>query len=207
VVQAGAPPGTLNYITTAAPDSAARCAEIIAHPAVRKLTFTGSDRVGRALAVECARHLKPAVLELGGKSAALVLADADVPHAARTIVAGAMANAGQVCMATERVVVERTVAPKLRAAIVKLLEELDEAKTLSPLFAERSAENTVRMLADAKAAGAQFAYGDGTRSGAFVRPHLVTDVPVDSTLWQRESFGPGAPLLSFMRNSTERPPQ
>jgi acyl-CoA reductase-like NAD-dependent aldehyde dehydrogenase len=174
---------------------------------VRKITFTGSDTVGRALAIECAKHLKPAVLELGGKSAAVVLADADIEHAAQTIVFGALLHSGQICMSTERVIVEKSVAGKLRDAIKALVERVPVApeegegapvKHVAPLFKEQAAENVIKAIKEAQSQGATVLVGNSERQGASIRPHLLTNVPLGSTLWKRETFGPGSYLRYFL---------
>jgi acyl-CoA reductase-like NAD-dependent aldehyde dehydrogenase len=107
---AGFPPGVVNYITNAPADAAAVVEAMVAHPAVRRVNFTGSTRVGRLIAMTCARYLKPVVLELGGKAPLVVLDDADVDAAVNGAIFGAFANSGQICMSTERIVVDRRLA-------------------------------------------------------------------------------------------------
>ncbi|KAJ7698589.1 Aldehyde/histidinol dehydrogenase [Mycena rosella] len=196
--EAGLPNGVINYISMSRESSPALTAEIIAHPLVRKINFTGSDRVGRIIATEAAKHLKPTVLELGGKAPAVVLDDASIPDAANAIVFGAMLHSGQICMSTERVIVQRGAAEALIAQIKSLAASLTagDLKTdpksakLGPLFTEASAENVVSMIAEAKAAGAEVLLGDLARQGAVVKPHLVKGVKPGMRLWERESFGP-----------------
>ncbi|KAJ7089223.1 Aldehyde/histidinol dehydrogenase [Mycena belliarum] len=196
--EAGLPNGVVNYLSMSRESSPALTAQIIGHPLVRKINFTGSDRVGRIIAIEAAKHLKPTVLELGGKAPAVVLDDASVPDAANAIVFGAMLNSGQICMSTERVIVQRGAAEALIAQITSLVADLTvgDLKTdpksakLGPLFTEGSAENVVAMISEAKAAGAEVLVGDLARQGAVVRPHLVKGVKPGMRLWERESFGP-----------------
>src|SRR3984957_5045944 len=102
--------GVVNVISTEVKDAESVAEALIAHPAVRRVNFTGSTRVGRILAQIAARHLKPILLELGGKAPLIVLEDADVDAAVGGTVFGAFANAGQICMSTERVIVDETVA-------------------------------------------------------------------------------------------------
>lgn len=192
--EAGLPPGVLNYIPISREDSIFLTPEIIAHPFVRKITFTGSDRVGKIIAAEAARHLKPCVLELGGKAPAIVLADADIDAAARGIVYGGLFNSGQICMSTERVIIQRPADAPLIEALKKNIASLNvgapESARLSALFNEGSAEGVVGLLEDAKAAGAELVLGDATREGTVVKPHLVLGVSPGMRLWERESFGP-----------------
>ncbi|TFY57852.1 hypothetical protein EVJ58_g6775 [Rhodofomes roseus] len=115
--KAGLPAGVLNLVSTDKSEAPARVAEIIANPSVRKINFTGGPRVGRAVAVKAAEYLKPCVLELGGKAAVVVLEDADLETAANAIAYGALLNSGQVCMSTERVIVQKGVAAELAHAI------------------------------------------------------------------------------------------
>ncbi|THU96268.1 aldehyde dehydrogenase [Dendrothele bispora CBS 962.96] len=201
--EAGLPPGVLNFISTSKENAPGLTAEIIAHPLVRKVNFTGSDTVGRIINIECAKHLKPCVLELGGKAPAVVLSDADLDQASKCIVTGAMLHSGQICMSTERVIVQRPVSSTLISKIVSLASSLkagdpsdpsvtkaDKSVKLSALFSEGSAENVIGLLREAKEQGARVVVGDLERKGAVVQPHVVLDVKPGMRLWERESFGP-----------------
>ncbi len=108
--EAGFPPGVVNVVTNAPKDAGAVVDALIAHPAVRRVNFTGSSRVGKIIAKKCAEHLKPVLLELGGKSPLVVLDDADLDEAVNAAAFGAFANQGQICMSTERIVVDEKVA-------------------------------------------------------------------------------------------------
>jgi len=191
--EAGLPNGVLNFIHTSRESAPARTAEIIAHPAVRKINFTGSDRVGKIIASEAGKYLKPCVLELGGKAPAVVLNDADVPRAARAITSSALVHSGQICMSTERVIVQRGVADALKAALVTEFSKIKSGgpgEVLSAQFREDSTENIQKMMREAKEDGAEFLLGDGSREGAVIQPHIVTGVKPGMLLWERESFGP-----------------
>ena len=108
--EAGFPAGVVNYVTNAPKDAAAIVDAMIAAPAVRRVNFTGSTRVGRIIATVCAKYLKPVVLELGGKAPLLVLDDADLDAAVSGAAFGAFANSGQICMSTERIIVDEAIA-------------------------------------------------------------------------------------------------
>ncbi|KAI0741632.1 aldehyde dehydrogenase [Daedaleopsis nitida] len=197
--EAGLPKGVLNFISTSREDSPARTAEMIAHPMVRKINFTGSDRIGKIIAGEAAKYLKPCVFELGGKAPVIVLEDADIPRAARAITSSALLNSGQICMSTERVIVHRGVAPMLLRELTTLFKratagniETDPSAVLGALFTPGSAENVLAMIKDAVANGATLVLGDVKRQGTIVQPHIVTDVKPGMKLWERESFGPVA---------------
>ncbi|EMD35465.1 hypothetical protein CERSUDRAFT_116214 [Gelatoporia subvermispora B] len=198
--EAGLPDGVLNFISTTRADAPARVAEIIAHPLVRVVNFTGSDVVGRIIAGEAAKYLKPCVFELGGKSPVVVLEDADVERAARAITSSALLHSGQICMSTERVIVSRKVAPALTKALTGLFKKIHAGGAndeLGALFREDSAVKVVEMLKDAKDKGAKILVGDLTREGAVVQPHLVADVKTDMWIWNRETFGPVTTLVEF----------
>ncbi|OJT02400.1 Vanillin dehydrogenase [Trametes pubescens] len=195
--KAGLPKGVLNFISTTKEDSGPRVAEIIAHPAVRKINFTGSDNVGKLIAAEAAKYLKPCVFELGGKSPVIVLDDADIPRAARAITSSAVLHGGQICMSTERVIIQKGAADALIAELTALFKQViagdpqsDPTVAFGALFTEGSAENVLKMIKEAVDAGAKLLVGDLTRNGAVVQPHIVADVKSGMRLWQRESFGP-----------------
>ena len=128
---AGFPPGVVNVVTNAPKDAAAVVDALIAHPAVRRVNFTGSSRVGKIIARKCAEYLKPVLLELGGKSPLVILDDADLDEAVNAAAFGAFANQGQICMSTERIVVDEKVADefvKRFAAKAKSLSVGDPAR-------------------------------------------------------------------------------
>ena len=112
--QAGMPAGVVNLITNAPADAADVVEALIAHPDVRRINFTGSSHVGRIIAEKAGRHLKRVVLELGGKAPFVVLEDADLDAAAAAANFGAFMHQGQICMSTERIVVDRRVADRIR---------------------------------------------------------------------------------------------
>ncbi|TDL24450.1 ALDH-like protein [Rickenella mellea] len=195
--EAGIPPGVLNLVSVSKDNSPKLTAEIIANPLVRHINFTGSDRVGKILAAEAAKYLKPCVFELGGKAPAVVLDDANISDAARAITFGALLHSGQVCMSTERVIVQRGAAATLQSELLKLFRNVkagdptrDPSAQLSCLINEASAVNVVKMVEEAKSSGAQVLLGDIRREGARVQPHILTGVNPGMRAWDRESFGP-----------------
>ncbi|TDL14083.1 ALDH-like protein, partial [Rickenella mellea] len=161
------------------------------------IQFTGSDTVGKIIAAEASKYLKPCVFELGGKAPAVVLDDANVSEAARSIAWGAMLHSGQVCMSTERVIVQRNVAAALQSELVAICGRLtagdhinEPSIKLSCLFSESSAANVLTMIAEAKSAGAQVLLGDMKKDGAIIQPHILSGVKPGMRTWDRESFGP-----------------
>lgn len=198
--QAGLPDGVLNTLSTAPADAPAIVEALIAHPDVRRVNFTGSTRVGRILAEIAGRHLKPIVLELGGKAPLVVLDDANLEEAAKAVTFGAFANQGQICMSTERVVVSQAVADELVARLVEQASSLtvgdprERDVDLGCLITEAAAERVERLIDDAVRKGATLATG-GKRVGALVWPTILDGVHPDMEIYHEESFGPVAVVV------------
>ena len=168
---------------------------LIAHPAVRRVNFTGSSRVGKIIAKKCAEYLKPVLLELGGKSPLVILDDADLDEAVNAAAFGAFANQGQICMSTERIVVDEKVADefvKRFAAKAKSLSVGDprEGKAILGSVIDRSAADRVTSLVlDAVGKGAKLAAG-GSVNGTLINAHVLDHVTPDMRIYEEESFGP-----------------
>ncbi len=194
--EAGFPPGVVNYITNAPADAGAVVEAMVSHPAVRRVNFTGSTRVGRIIAQTCARYLKPAVLELGGKAPLVILDDADIDDAVNGAAFGSFANSGQICMSTERIIVDQKIAD----AFVKKFG--DKAKSL-PLGDPRKPEPVVlgsvigmatvehcnALIDDALSKGAKLVCGgkaDNTLMPATVLDHVTPAMRI----YHEETFGP-----------------
>jgi acyl-CoA reductase-like NAD-dependent aldehyde dehydrogenase len=193
ICSAGLPDGVLNYITNA-PDHAEEVVEaLIAHPAVRRVNFTGSTRVGREIAMTAAQHLKPCLLELSGKGTAVVLADADLDHAARAIAHGSFFNQGQVCMSTERVIVDTSIAAEFVARLAAEAETLrfapGQPSPLGALISPAAAVRVRAMIDDAVSKGAVLVTG-GELSGGGLQPAVLDRVAPGMMLYDDEAFGP-----------------
>ncbi|TDL25407.1 ALDH-like protein [Rickenella mellea] len=195
--EAGILPGVLNLISMSRENAPKLTTEIIGNPHVRHINFTGSDSVGKIIAAEAAKYLKPCVFELGGKTPAVVLDDANIPEAAQSIALGAMLHSGQVCVSTERVIVQRNIAAALQSELVAICGRLkagdhinDPSVNLSCLFSESSAANVLSTIEEAASAGAQVLLGDMKRDGAVIQPHVLSGVKPGMRAWDRESFGP-----------------
>lgn len=193
--QAGLPPGVLNVVSNA-PDDAPEIVEaLIAHPAVRRVNFTGSTRVGRRIAEVAGRHLKPALLELGGKAPMVVLDDADLGLAVEAAAFGAYMNQGQICMSTERLVVDERIADDFverLSAKVRTLKAGDPREGRTPLGSVVDARATQRIRAlirDALDKGAVLCAGGGAE-GTIVQATLLDRVSPAMRLYAEESFGP-----------------
>jgi len=193
--EAGFPPGVVNVVTNAPKDAGAVVDALIAHKAVRRVNFTGSSRVGKIIAKKCAEHLKPVLLELGGKSPLVVLDDADLDEAVNAAAFGAFANQGQICMSTERIVVDEKIADefvKRFAAKAKSLSVGDprEGKAILGSLIDRSAaERVTSLVLDACAKGASLVAG-GSVNGTLINAHVLDRVTPDMRIYEEESFGP-----------------
>ena len=201
VADAGAPAGVINLITNEPTDAAEVVDALIAHPAVKRVNFTGSTRVGRIVAAKAAEHLKPTLLELGGKAPLVVLADADLDEAAAAASFGAFMNSGQICMSTERVVADRAVADAFADKLVERARALtvgdprNDKTMIGPLVSESAADRVTELLQDAVARGARVLAG-GERDGLLITPAVVTGVTPEMRLYGEESFGPVVTLVT-----------
>jgi vanillin dehydrogenase len=201
VADAGAPAGVINLITNEPTDAAEVVDALIAHPAVKRVNFTGSTRVGRIVAAKAAEHLKPTLLELGGKAPLVVLADADLDEAAAAASFGAFMNSGQICMSTERVVADRAVADAFADKLVERARALtvgdprDDKTMIGPLVSESAADRVTELLQDAVAKGARVLAG-GERDGLLITPAIVTGVTPEMRIYGEESFGPVVTLVT-----------
>jgi vanillin dehydrogenase len=197
---AGVAPGVVNLVTHEADAAADVVDELIAHPAVRRVNFTGSTRVGRLIAETAARHLKRVLLELGGKAPMVVLADADLDEAVAAAKFGAFMHQGQICMSTERVVADRSLldpfAEQLaeRASALSVGDPRDPATEIGPMVSADSARRVAEMVEDAVSHGAEVVTG-GEPDGALFPPTVVRGVTAEMRLYGEESFGPVVGLL------------
>lgn len=196
---AGFPKGVVNVVSNAPADAPKIIEALIAHPAVKRVNFTGSSRVGKIIAVLAAQHLKPVLLELGGKSPLVVLDDADIDEAVNAAAFGAFANQGQICMSTERLVVDEAVADtfvaKLGAKASKLpAGDPREHVVLGSLVERSAAERMEELIADAVAKGAVLVCG-GKRNGSIVEATILDRVTPNMRIYKEESFGPVKPVV------------
>ena len=192
---AGLPPGVINLITNAPEDAADVVDELIAHPATRRINFTGSTKVGRIIAEKAGRHLKRVLLELGGKAPMLVLADADLDRAAAAASFGAFFHQGQICMSTERVIADRAVADALaeklahRARALPVGDPREASTAIGPLIDDAAMQRVTGLVEDAVAKGAT-ALSGGEPDGPCFPPTVLSGVRPDMRVYSEESFGP-----------------
>jgi acyl-CoA reductase-like NAD-dependent aldehyde dehydrogenase len=198
--EAGLPHGVVNFITNAPADAADVVEAMVAHPAVRRVNFTGSTAVGRIIAQTCARHLKPVVLELGGKAPLVVLDDADLEAAVNGAIFGAFANSGQICMSTERIVVDASIADAFvdklaaRAVGLPLGDPRKGPVVLGSVVDMRTVERCNALIDDALAKGAKLVCG-GKADNTLMPATLLDHVTRDMRIYHEESFGPVKPIV------------
>ena len=198
--EAGLPAGVVNFITNAPADAAEVVEAMVAHPAVRRVNFTGSTAVGRIMAQTCARHLKPVVLELGGKAPLVVLDDADLEAAVNGAIFGAFANSGQICMSTERIVVDASIADDFvnklaaRAVGLPLGDPRKGPVVLGSVVDMRTVERCNALIDDALAKGAKLVCG-GKADNTLMPATLLDHVTRDMRIYHEESFGPVKPIV------------
>jgi acyl-CoA reductase-like NAD-dependent aldehyde dehydrogenase/ABC-type branched-subunit amino acid transport system ATPase component len=194
--EAGLPAGVVNYITNAPADAGAIVEAMVAHPAVRRVNFTGSTRVGKLIAQTCAKYLKPSVLELGGKAPLLVLADADIDAAVNGAAFGAFANSGQICMSTERIIVDNKIGDDFAARLAKKAKGLPlgdprgpQPVVLGSVVGMGTVEHCNALIDDALAKGAKLLCG-GRAENTLMPATLLDHVTREMRIYHEETFGP-----------------
>ncbi|MFF4555471.1 aldehyde dehydrogenase family protein [Streptomyces sp. NPDC001422] len=196
---AGLPGGLLNVVIT---DIAEIGDAFIEHPVPKVISFTGSDKVGRHVATVCAANFKRSVLELGGNSALVVLDDADVDYAVDAAVFSRYVHQGQVCMAANRVLVDRSVEAEFTEKFVAKVRTLkagdpgDPQTVIGPVINSSQADSLSATVEQAIAEGAT-ALVHGTTTDNLVEPSVLTGLPADSALLRQEVFGPVVFLVPF----------
>ncbi|MER7395758.1 aldehyde dehydrogenase [Streptomyces sp. NPDC000151] len=197
--EAGLPAGVFNVVQGYGTEAGSA---LVAHPDVRRISFTGSVPTAKAIAAAAAAHLVPTSFELGGKSPLLVFADADLDLAVDLAVEQ-YDNAGQVCLAATRLLVESSVAEEFTRRFVEKASQLtqgdprDEATDIGPNIHPRQLEKIDGFVRRALAAGARAVIGGHRKEGQYYAPTLLTDVAQDSEIVQEEVFGPVLTLQTF----------
>lgn len=226
--EAGLPPGALNVVTGGPPEElpggSSTGQSLIDHPMLNKISFTGSGVAGRKMLEASAKHLRPTALELGGKSAFIIFEDAGdyLDAVVDWVMVGVFGNTGQVCSATSRLLVHRsieaTLVKRLLEAVqrIKVGDPLETDTQMGPLVSKVQKQKVLGMVEQAKREGCTVHAPDLTmpeslREGFFVPPVVLTEVPVSSQAWREEIFGPVLAVRSFeteeeaiaMANETE----
>ncbi|MGR3495998.1 aldehyde dehydrogenase family protein [Citreimonas sp.] len=200
LLDAGLPDGAINYVVNAPDDAHAVVEALIAHPAVRRVNFTDSTRVGREVALIAARHLKRCLLELSGKAPVVVLAGADIAAAARVVAQGAFFNQGQICMSTDRVIVEDAIAEPFVAALRAEAEALRLPDLAAPpgaagqLITADAALRVKGLIEDAVRKGATLVTG-GESFNRLMQPTVLDHVTFGMRIYAEETFGPALGII------------
>jgi succinate-semialdehyde dehydrogenase/glutarate-semialdehyde dehydrogenase len=200
--RAGLPRGVFNVVTGPATDIGG---ELTSNPTVRKLSFTGSTAVGKALMAQCAATVKKVSLELGGNAPFIVFDDADLDAAVEGAIASKYRNSGQTCVCANRLLVQDRVydafAAKLTDAVrlLKPAPGLEPGSTQGPLIDDRAVEKVEQHINDALTKGARLVVGGHRHQlgGRFFEPTVLTGATPDMMLAREETFGPVAPLFRF----------
>jgi benzaldehyde dehydrogenase (NAD) len=193
--EAGFPEGVVNVVTNAPADAAEVVGALIDAPEVKRINFTGSTAVGRIIAKRAAEHLKPCLLELGGKAPMIILEDADLDEAVKAAAFGAFMNQGQICMSTERIIVVDAVADAFAekfAAKAKSMATGDPREGTTPLGAvvdQKTVTHVNALIDDALAKGAT-AIAGGKADSVLMPATVIDHVTAGMNLYRDESFGP-----------------
>ncbi|MDX2374828.1 aldehyde dehydrogenase family protein [Psychrobacter sp. PP-21] len=203
--QIGLPQGVVNILPGAAEVGAA----MTSHPLIDKVSFTGSNAVGEKVMSQAAKNVKDISLELGGKSAIVVCADADIDHACDLIIGGIFTNAGQICSATSRLIIHQSIAESLfetlkaKTTSLQIGDGFDTETQVGPLVSKQQLDQ-VKKYVDI-AATEQLTCLTGGKivdsAGYFATPTIYTDVPTTSQLWMEEVFGPVLVSTTFTEAS------
>jgi succinate-semialdehyde dehydrogenase/glutarate-semialdehyde dehydrogenase len=205
--EAGFPPGVVNLLTTSRPADVAE--PLLASPAVRKLTFTGSTEVGMMLAARAAATMKRVSLELGGHAPFIAFEDADIARAAKGAAMVKFLNTGQACISPNRIYVHRSRIEEFlevfvaRVSAMKAGSGFTDGVSIGPLIDDAAMSKMERQVSDAAAQGATVLLGGGRlvsgelRHGRFYAPTVLTDVTPAMDVYHEETFGPVAPVIAF----------
>ena len=205
LAEAGFPEGVVNVVTNAPEDAGEVVGALIDNPLVKRINFTGSTAVGRIIAKRAAEHLKPCLLELGGKAPLLILEDADLDEAVKAASFGAYMNQGQICMSTERLIVVDSVADAFVAKFAEKASAMptgDPREGNTPLGAvvdQKTVAKVNGLIADAVAKGASVVAG-GEAESVLMPATAIDGVTADMSLYSEESFGP---IVAIMRAKDE----
>ena len=200
VGQRDLPPGVLDVVTCSRPSVEAVGDAMLGHRAVKRLSFTGSTRVGRAIGVKAMQRMIRPVLELGGKDPVIVLEGTDLDQAVRAVAFGCFFHQGQICMSTERVIVQSSIAQAFTEKLVRKAKSMrvgdpaDPATQLGPIIHQGQLKEIHAQVKEAIADGAELLCG-GEPWGLFYPPTVLGRVTRRMRIAREETFGPVAPIL------------
>ncbi|UUZ74040.1 aldehyde dehydrogenase [Polaromonas sp. P1(28)-8] len=205
VEEAGFPPGVVNVVTGYGAEVAA---PLVEDPRVAKITFTGGEAGGRAVYELAAKHLKPVLLELGGKSPVVVFDDADLAKAVPATLAGIYSSSGQSCVAGSRLLLQRGIHDEFMRRLLEAAQRIEvgapqlDGTTMGPISTRAQYDAVRRRIEEARADGAKQLLGTealprGCEQGWYVPPTVFADVEPDMRLWKEEVFGPVLAVIAF----------
>jgi aldehyde dehydrogenase (NAD+) len=198
--EAGFPRGVFNVVTNGPGFSGEMGDELIEHPKVRRISFTGSSEVGRQIAEKAARHLKKVTLELGGNDPLIILKDADIDYAVTAATFGRFNHQGQICMSSKRIIVEKPLAAQFTKKFIEKVQRLkvgdpqDPATIIGPLINQEQVDKLHKQVQEAIKNGAKLVCG-GKYDGRCYHPTVLTNVTPDMNIAREETFGPVAPII------------
>lgn len=200
--EAGLPEGVVGIVHNEIDHAEEIVEALIAHPAVRRVNFTGSTRAGKVIASICARHLKRSLLELGGKAPLIVLDDADMDQAVAAAAYGAFFHQGQVCISTERLIVHEDLAEdfidrlKARAERMTVGDPEKPEGRIGPMISEQAASRVRGLIDDAVTKGARLVVG-GRQEGAWLDATILDGITPNMRIYYEETFGPVACVIRY----------
>ncbi|KKP00090.1 aldehyde dehydrogenase [Trichoderma harzianum] len=199
--EAGLPKGVINMIAHDRDTAAEITSALIANPHIKKINFTGSTNVGRVIGRLAGEHLKPVILELGGKAPAIVWEDADLDAAAQQCALGAFLHGGQICMSTERIIIHKKVKSQFQEKLKAVVNGMFPSDGPAPiLINEMAVKRNKALIENATSKGATVVIGDVKAlesRGAELRPIVVDKVTPDMDIYKTESFGPTVSLFEI----------
>jgi len=207
--RAGFPKGVFNVLTTSLENTPSLSETLCRHPLVKKVTFTGSTRVGKLVAKICADGLKKVTMELGGNCPFIVFDDADLEQAATALMALKWRHAGQACITANRIYVQKNVYKKFADIIAQKTRSLvvghgsDPKTTMGPVTTDRGIAKAEEQVNDAKANGGNIVLGGGKLHGKngyegyFFEPTLITGANKEMLIAREETFAPVMALFEF----------
>ena len=201
LLEVGIPKGVVNVVH----GDGTTGQHIVHHPKVKKVAFTGSSAVGKILGEQTGRMTKPALLEMGGKSANIIFADADIDLAVNGILQSSLGNNGQFCLAASRVLIDEKIAVEVTAKVIekaqkiKVGDPLDATSNVGPIISRKQLDRVLSYIEIGKAEGAELAAG-GNRigdQGYFLEPTVFTKMTPQMRIWREEIFGPVVGITTF----------
>ena len=195
------PPGVFNVVTCSRDNVAEVGDEMVLNPRVGAVSFTGSTAVGRQVAAKAGQMLKKACVELGGKDSLIILDDADMELALNAATFGTFMHQGQICMSVEKIIVDESIAAEFTERFVAKVKTLNVGNprempnVIGPIINQRQLDKIHGQVTDAVEKGARLMTG-GTFEGLFYRPTVLTGIKPEMRIYQEETFGPVAPIIT-----------